>query len=193
MGCGCWGHWDPAPQQLWCSSRASGEARGLQTLQADPYLSGEPSGSSWTWILRFHFRLRPLTFEWLYYIAVGKMDLMDAQEELGSFWLVVHLPSDYLMHSLHMSSLCTWQHAAWCTWLQENLSCPWSSAFPFATKAVLSGVKGSPEAAPLIAVQTWTLHLDLHPALGLSPCHTCLSHSVFSCARSLLTEQRVVP
>lgn len=194
IGCSCWGHLDPDPRQLWCSSRASGEAGGFQTLQADPDLSGEFSGSSWTWVLGFYFRLKQLTFEWVYCIAVhGGMALLGAQEQLGAFWLVVHLPSDYLVHSLNTSSLYTWQHAARCAWLRVQtprrtaLSCPWSSAFPFAIKAVLSGVKGNLEAA------LTSQNPDLHPALGLSPCHACLSCSVFSSVFSLLMEQCVVP
>lgn len=53
VSCGCWGHLGAAPQQLWCSSRALGEAGGFQIQQADPDLSGELSGSSSTWILGF--------------------------------------------------------------------------------------------------------------------------------------------
>lgn len=75
----------------------------------------------------------------------GEMDLMDAQEQSGSFWL--HLSSDYLVHRQNTSSVHTWQPAARCTWLQVQtpsrraLSWPWNSAFLFAIKAGPSGVK----------------------------------------------------
>lgn len=116
---------------------------------------------------------------------------MDAQEQLGSFQLVVHLPSDYLVHSLNTSSLHTSQHAAGCTWLQVQtpsrraFSCPWSSAFQFAIKAVPSGVKGNLEAAPLIAVQTRILNPDFAPGLGDFHPTTVASPILFSPGYSL--------
>lgn len=163
ISCGCWGHLAPAPQQSRCSSRASGEAWGFQTLQVflvnfQAALEHEFWGFvlGWgCWHLSEYITLQ-LMRRWIWWMHKSN------QDHSGSWSICLETTSCIGEHKLsaRLTTCCQM------TWLQVQtpsrraLSCPWSSTFPFAIKTVPSGVKSSLEAAPLTAAQTRIINPD---------------------------------
>ena len=137
-------------QEVYRHRTASGFRPSWWTLRL------EVSSSCWTWILGLYFRPRRLTFEWALLHCIWWVDRFDGCTR-GTMSILAHgplafRPCSYLTCSLNMSFLSMLDNIppdvlGTKTPYRTGLSCPWSSAFLFAIKAVECGVKGKAEAA----------------------------------------------